>query len=107
MRLSKLVATVLLLITCVTAEAETEAPITVLEGHVARVMGVGAFVLSHSSAQTVIYYRATADSRLAPGEQLRVIGTPVDDWMGMGELEIQAQTVDRIGDPNQARFTEG
>lgn len=98
MRTKKLAAAVVLFMACVAAKAET--PMTVLEGHIVKVVGVGAFVLSNSQSRTLVYYRDTAVDQLSLGEQLRVVGAPIDDWMGMGEVELQAQRIERIvGEP--------
>lgn len=102
MRISKLAAMVFLLMACMIAKAET--PITVLEGRVVSVVGVGAFVLSDSQSTTLVYFRDTAAAELSPGDRLRVIGTLVDDWMGMGEVEIQAQRVERISEKLNAQL---
>ena len=69
---------------------------SVREGTVVSVIGPGAFVLSETGSQTIVYYRDAHLLKISPGLQLRVTGSAVDDWAQLGESEILASNVELI-----------
>lgn len=67
----------------------------VLEGRVVDVVSAGSFVLA-GDQRAMIYHRTAGRTQLAVGDRVRVVGTPIDDWMRMDGVEINADSVEPI-----------
>ncbi len=67
----------------------------ILEGRIIDVVNAGSFVLE-GEQRAVVYHRARTQTALAVGDRVRVVGQPIDDWVRMDGVEINADTVEPI-----------
>jgi len=84
----------LLVCSLLSASASADTAPQVLEGRVVNVVNAGSFVMD-GEQRAVVYHRAVSTT-VSVGDRVRVVGKPIDDWMRMDGIEINADKVEPI-----------